>query len=172
MMFRHETDKVRFLNGDRDGTGTVFAKFPNPDERRSSFSRHRKSLGPDADISWALSPDAETQATCFFFRNYVLDEGSMARGFFDYLPAVYSQSRNNDILMDAVSAIGLAGLANYRRENHVMIRANLKYGRAVQNMSASLAKMERVKDDQTLIAVMLLGIYEVIPMKKILIETN
>lgn len=96
----------------------------------------------------------------------------MARGFFDYLPAVYSQSRNNDILMDAVSAIGLAGLANYRRENHVMIRANLKYGRAVQNMSASLAKMERVKDDQTLIAVMLLGIYEVIPMKKILIETN
>lgn len=158
-MFRHETSKVRLLNGNRDGVGTVFALSPGG--QPSALYDDTQSISPSANsILRPLSPDAEDQATCFFFKNYVLDEESLTRSYFDYLPALYGQARGNGILVDAVNAIGLAGLANSRRASEVMVKANLIYGRAVRKTSERL-KTSQAKEDQTLVAVMLLGMYEV-----------
>jgi hypothetical protein len=163
MMFRHETDKVRLLNGDRDGAGPVFPDSSNTKMWQPSSNGGTPRLNQVVDISWAFSPSAEEQAICFFFQNYIIDESSLARGYFDYLPAIYCKSEKNNVLQDAIVATGLAGLANFHRASNVMMRANFKYCRAVREISIALAELERAKEDQTLIAVMLLGAYEVKP---------
>lgn len=66
----------------------------------------------------------------------------------------------NPILTDAVLALGLAGLSNYRH-GRTMLDANMRYTRAVKTISASLANVDQAKDDQILIAVLLLGLFEV-----------
>jgi hypothetical protein len=54
-----------------------------------------------------------------------------------------------------------------------MVKANLKYAAAVRAVSSVLSEMEEAKADQTLIAVMLLSLYEVgtclLPFEPILI---
>jgi len=103
----------------------------------------------------------EEFATCFFFKNYVLDDHSFLRGTFHYFADVYRRETVSTSLKDAVVSIETAGLAHFYRDPSFMVSANRKYSSALSSVSILLRDSASAKEDQTLMAVILLGIYEV-----------
>ena len=114
------------------------------------------------DLGWA----AEDQATCFFFKNYVLGKDQFGRGNFHYLSEIYGSEEVGKALADSVASLGMVGLANFWGASNIMRNANMKYNSALRLVSERLRNVEEAKADQTMIAVMLLGLYEVFPPTK------
>jgi hypothetical protein len=102
----------------------------------------------------------EEFATCFFFMNYVLDD-QCSRGTFQHLTDIYRRETVSTSLADAVSSIGTAGLAHFYKDPSVMVNANKKYSSALSSVSILLRDSISAKEDQTPMAVVLLGLYEV-----------
>ena len=121
------------------------------------------------DIDWfaltpprALSVPIESQAMCYFFRNYVCEESRPSTGYFDYLPSIIGNNvAVGSALIDAVISLGMVGLSNAKHASEIMIPAKERYSLALQATNSSLRDEEHAKADQTLITVMLLGLYEV-----------
>lgn len=126
-----------------------------------------------SDIKWAipratppvfsrsLIPSAEDQATCFFFQNYVTQPDSLSQGTLEYLSDIYGTEEIGSALADAVSSLGMVGLANFWKAPNINLTARFKYSTAVKTLSAQLRHTEEAKADQTLVATILLGLYEV-----------
>ncbi|MCJ1393147.1 hypothetical protein MMC18_006019 [Xylographa bjoerkii] len=120
------------------------------------------------DIDWfavtpppALSIPIESQAMCYFFRNYVCEDSRFSKGFFDYLPSIFgSNGAVGSALTDAVVSLGMVGLSNTKNASEIMIHANERYNLALRATNSALRDEEDAKADQTLITVMLLGLYE------------
>ena len=109
------------------------------------------------DLGWA----AEDQATCFFFTNYVLEKDQFTRGTYQYLSDIYGSEEVGRALADSVASLGMVGLSNFWGASNIMRNANVKYNSALRLVSDRLRSVEEAKADQTIIAVMLLGLYEV-----------
>jgi energy-converting hydrogenase Eha subunit G len=109
-----------------------------------------------------LSTSAEEQATSFFFRNYVLEEQKYHNGHFQYLSDIYAREEIGESLADSVVCLGLVGLANFWKASNILISAKAKYNSALRLVSSKLRNIEEAKSDQTMAAVMLLGVYEVL----------
>lgn len=112
-------------------------------------------------IPQPLSPSIEEQATCFFVQNYIWEDFSSSRGYFHCLPTIYRALPETSAVTHAVVSIGLAGLANTMKSGKVLTKATRRYSLALSSVNAALQDVEKAKEDQTLIAVMLLGLYEV-----------
>ncbi|MCJ1377863.1 hypothetical protein MMC17_000959 [Xylographa soralifera] len=109
----------------------------------------------------ALSVPIESQAMCYFFQNYVCEASQPSKGYFDYLPSIFSS--NNAVgssLIDAVISLGMVGLSNTKHASEIMIPAKERYSLALQATNSALRNEENAKADQVLITVMLLGLYE------------
>jgi hypothetical protein len=119
-----------------------------------------------------LGTSAEDQATCFFFRNYVLDNPPLNNGSFQYLSDIYSSEEVRPALGDCVAALGMVGLSNFWKATNIMVKATLKYNSALRLISTQLRDPKQAKSDQTLVAVMLLGLYEVMSYFKPLIDNT
>ena len=121
------------------------------------------------DVDWfavtppcALSVPIESQAMCYFFQNYVSEGSQPSKGYFNYLSSIFSS--NNEVgssLVDAVVSLGMVGLSNTKHASQIMIPAKERYNLALQATNSALGHEEDAKADQTLITVMLLGLYEV-----------
>ena len=118
---------------------------------------------PDLQEELFFNPPWEDQAASFVFHNYVSEDNEFAssRGLFDYLPGLYRRSAPGGILADAVIALGLAGIANSSRDSALLSKATLKYSATAQAVSACLGELELAKEDDVLISVSLLGLFEV-----------
>jgi hypothetical protein len=103
----------------------------------------------------------EEFATCFFFMSYMLDDQLFSRGTFQHLTDIYRRETVSTSLADAVISIGTAGLAHFYKDPSVMVNANKKYSSALSSVSTLLRDSTSAKEDQTLMAVVLLGVYEV-----------
>ncbi|TAQ91109.1 hypothetical protein B7494_g534 [Chlorociboria aeruginascens] len=127
---------------------------------RNSSTPEDSSVQPTNDLNFLfdLSTSAEEQATSFFFRNYVLDD--KATKHFEYLLDVYSNEIIGNALSETIMALGMAGLSNFWRDPKIMVNAQCKYNSALRLISSRLRDIEEAKADQTLISVMLLGLYE------------
>jgi uncharacterized protein YsxB (DUF464 family) len=114
--------------------------------------------------SGLLAPPAvsslEDQATCFFFNNYVLMQGAI-QGYMEYLPILFVELPSSEALCAAISAVGIAGIANMRRSSEVMSLARSKYGSALRLTNAALTDRFQCKRDHTLMTVLILALYEV-----------
>lgn len=108
-----------------------------------------------------LGTSVEDQATAFFFRNYVLKEEKYHSGNFQYLTEVYGRQEVGECLSDSVVALGMVGLSNFWKASSIMSTATAKYNSALRLVSSRLRDVDEAKSDQTLITVMLLGLYEV-----------
>jgi hypothetical protein len=108
-----------------------------------------------------LGTSAEEQATCFFFRNYVLGDIKFINGDFQFLPEVYLNQEVGTALSQSVTSLGMAGLAHFWGASSIMSQAQAKYNAALRLVSSLLRNIEDAKSDQTLMAVILLGLYEV-----------
>ncbi|KAG4439020.1 hypothetical protein IFR05_005484 [Cadophora sp. M221] len=109
-------------------------------------------------ISFGLTTPPEEQATCFFFQNYVLQQDMFSRGNFQYLSDIYGCEEIGAALADSVASLGLVGLAHFWGASNILANATTKYNSALKTVSTQLRTIEGAKSDQTIIAIMLLGL--------------
>lgn len=112
-------------------------------------------------FSYELVTPGEDQATCFFFRNYVLGDYKYGNGDFQYLPEIYANEEVGTALSQSIVSLGMVGLAHFWGASHILSQGQARYNATLRLVSALLRNIEDAKADQTLIAVMLLGLYEV-----------
>lgn len=89
------------------------------------------------------------------------NESASSRGLFDYLPSLFRRSQAESILADAVMTLGMVGIANSNRDSALLNKAILKYGTTARAVSNRLGEIELAKQDDILISVLLLGLFEV-----------
>lgn len=157
-MFKDQTNK---LSGQSHSGPIKSPHFPRRSRKAFQQSTFVESQGLQPKLSFA--PSLEEQAASYVFHNYVSEDNEKApsKGFFDYLPALYRRSQPGSILADAVTALGLVGIANSTRDSALLNKAVLKYGATARAVSDRLGVIELAKQDDILISVLLLGLFEV-----------
>jgi hypothetical protein len=158
LMFKDQNNK---LYGQSHSSPIKSSHFPRRSRKASQQSTFVNSQGLQLELSFA--PSLEEQAASYVFYNYVSEDNEKAssRGSFDYLPAFYRRSQPGSILVDAVTALGLVGIANSTRDSALLNKAVLKYGATARAVSDRLGIVELAKQDDVLISVLLLGLFEV-----------
>jgi len=158
MMFKDQNSK---LSGKRKSSSATESRSPLTPRRSSQNFVFESSSDLQHELSF--TPGWEEQAVSFVFHNYVSEdnESASSRGLFDYLPALYRKSKPGSILADAVTALGMVCIANSSRNSSLLNKAILKYGATARAVSSSLGQIELAKQDDVLISVLLLGVFEV-----------
>lgn len=112
-----------------------------------------------------LSVPLEYEATCYFFHNFVCDDPSSrysTNAYAQMMPTLYRQDSSFGVLPKIVDAIGLASLSNVNNSPELMAAAGRKYAGVLRAINASIQDSTKATTDQTLIAVILLGLFEVL----------
>ena len=112
----------------------------------------------------SLSVPLEDEATCYFFHNFLSNEHSSvysSNAYSSVLPNLHRHDSSFGVLPKIVSAIGLASISNLKRSPKVMVAASQRYSGALRAINSSIQDSSSASTDQTLIAVMLLGVFEV-----------
>lgn len=108
-----------------------------------------------------LSQCVQDLAVNFFFTTYTYSDPPFFRDYRDWLSRCY-HDHVNDVLRAALEAVGLAGLSNVSAGAEVIARQSRKrYCRALICMKDALNDPVRTVADTTLMAVMLLILFEV-----------
>lgn len=108
-----------------------------------------------------LLPSLGERASCFFISNYVLESSNVSYGFMEYLPPLVGHQPGN-ILSTVIECLGLAAMSNLAwSEAPGTVVARQKYGEALSMVNKALQTPHLVAEDQTLLSVILLGLYEV-----------
>lgn len=119
----------------------------------------------------SLSCPLEDRATAFFVHQYVFGSGGGVEhpahrgGLHEYIPQLLEhrrQAKGANVLATITAAAGLAALANAGSSAPWRAEAYRWYGKAIHQLKENLADQQLVKADQTLAAVMLMGMFEVI----------
>ena len=112
----------------------------------------------------SLTVPIQDQAAHFFFYNFVsedLSSRSAMNAYSRVLPTLYRQDSSFGVVPRIIDAIGLAGISNIEHSPELMVAAGQKYATALRAINASIQDSSKASTDQTLIAVVLLGLFEV-----------
>lgn len=109
-----------------------------------------------------LSVPLEDGATYYFFHNFVSEEPTTWTACSHVLPTLYQQDSSFRALPKIIEAIGMAGISNMKQAPQLMVVAGQKYATVLRAITASIQDSKEASTDQTLIAVMLLGLFEVL----------
>ena len=115
----------------------------------------------------SLSVPLEEEATYYFFHNFVSEDPTTATAYSQVLPDLYRQNSPFSALSKIIDAIGFAGIANMKHAPKLMVAAGQKYAKVLRAITASIQDSKEASTDQTLMAVMLLGLFEVWHSRKI-----
>ena len=141
-----------------------------PNEDSSSFSGALSTTlsddtKPSAEqaVIPALSVPVEQRATCLFVSNFILmSKPGCNRGFLEYLIPLLSQDSRENHLQHAFNSCALALLHNRGSPGSKLGEMALsEYSRALSHTNAALRDPRAQKEDSTLAAVLLLGMFEV-----------
>jgi len=163
-MFRNQTEELTVKHGSRSEQKrskleALKSNFTSPIDMWMAASSHPHQTSLFSDLMYReLSTPVEEHATCFFFQNYIRDDFI---GYYSYAPSVYSTLTAGCALAEAITSLGMAGIAHSKKDTRLMINANIKYTSALHTINAALRDPYESKTDQTLVAVMLLGLFEV-----------
>ncbi|KAH8803513.1 hypothetical protein F5884DRAFT_805746 [Xylogone sp. PMI_703] len=129
-----------------------------------SSPQSQSSGEPDSPFESILPLPSESlqfRATCYFLKNYAWERPQSSGGFLNYVPILLNdQVSTGTALMDAVLAVGLAGISSTKSCNsRVSILARERYNRALAATNRAL-RTDEARTDQTIITVMLLGLFE------------
>ena len=100
--------------------------------------------------SYTLAPTIEERSIGYFFTTYVLG----VDGPWDHFL--------NDNTLASMKALGLAGFSNAAHAPKLMIEAREQYLRAIRLTNTALRSPADVKKDSTLLAVVILGMFETV----------
>lgn len=171
-MFRNETSKVvtkaqagTTLGNCKSGsllTPTALIRDGDVRNPATSFSAPSTQMVERATvIIRGLSVPPEDEATSYFFHNFVSENPASLTAYSHMLPTIYRQGSSYSALYKIIEAIGLAGISNVKQAPELMVAAGQKYARVLRAITASIQDPKEASTDQTLIAVMLLGLFEV-----------
>lgn len=107
----------------------------------------------------------EDGATSYFFHHFVPEAPSchyFTTAYSHVLPTLCRQGSSFGLLPKVIDAIGLAGISNIKHSPELMVAAGRKYASVLRAINASIQDSREASTDQTLIAVMLLGLFEVL----------
>jgi len=83
------------------------------------------------------------------------------RGFLEYLVPMYCYVPSDSPLALATHSVSMALLSKYPGNTHLRSGAFAKYGSALKSINAALQDPIQAKTDETLLCVLLFGLYEV-----------
>ncbi|CAD6572298.1 MAG: hypothetical protein ASARMPRED_005228 [Alectoria sarmentosa] len=109
-----------------------------------------------------LSVPLEEEAIYYFFHHFVSEDPTCLTAYSHVLPTLYRQNSSFSALPKIIGAIGLAGLSNMKHAPELMVAAGQNYARVLRAITASIQDSKEASTDQTLIAVILLGLFETI----------
>ena len=120
-------------------------------------------------VKEVVSP-VEDLAIGFFISNHVSQPTIVPRGQFEWITELLSQPDTHQVLINSVSAVSLAGLAVSTKNQALMAKAYTAYGSALKMVNDSLRAKDVATKDSTLVAVIMLGMYEAFVFDKRSIE--
>jgi hypothetical protein len=122
------------------------------------------SYRPQCSLARTPSLSVEDQATRFFFSKYGARQSSeQRRSLYEYLPELYNVDTENSSLRCIITAVGLAGLSHRRTSSEMLLAATASYNLALHQTNYALQHPMTASSDQTLISILLLGLYEASP---------
>lgn len=122
------------------------------------FSKYSDATCP---TPLSLPMSAETKAFRFFFCNYPSQPSKNFDSVYEDIPALYCLEPSDSPLLCIVTALGLAGLSHHTETSGMEVAAGAWYDKVLHKINSSLRDRELVKLDQTLLVVLLLGLYEI-----------
>jgi hypothetical protein len=118
------------------------------------------SVAPTS-ISYALYQPISEIAVQFFFANYTCDEPPLSAAYHAWLTQAYYENPPNHALREIIEAAGMAGISNIYYAPQVASKSKEQYGRALAATNRALNNSVESVTDTTLMAVILLGLFEV-----------
>jgi hypothetical protein len=112
-------------------------------------------------ISHYLSLPIEDQAIYFFYNNYIFVDMDIPYDLFACVPAICGQIHDTKALSSLIACIGTAGLSNLHKDHYLMRKSREIYCFTLRYTQNLLEDSSRIKEDQTLLMVLLLALYEV-----------
>jgi hypothetical protein len=105
------------------------------------------------------SVPGESFAYCFF-NEYVFNDTPVPTNIYDALPRLFHKASFDNPLRAVILALGMACYSNTWGVPGIMMYANLEYAKALNLVSSALRDPYEAKQDEILLIVMLLGLYE------------
>ena len=149
----------------RDSSKAVMIR--QRDDSSSISSSSYPSSGLDMScIPSSLPQCMENNAVCYFMNNYVLvsRHPDTRRGFMEHMPSFYTVARVESPLSLATTAIAMFSTRNVpagAARRAMVIKAVAKYVEALRLINVAIQDPQEAKSDELLMAVLLLGLYEV-----------
>jgi hypothetical protein len=111
-------------------------------------------------VSGALGrPPLESQGIRYFLANFVVSDADRCAGHMQNM--LSWETAKSKTLQAAMGAVGLAGLSNQRSDASLMAQARQQYATALSMTKAHLKDPSCCKEDRTISAVAILGLFEV-----------
>lgn len=169
VIFRNESDNViqKFKAKEAKKMAAMsLASVPSPSSQGSDCgsleSLELVMQMPAPMVSYGVAQPLEDQALLFFVANYVISCRGPVRGHLDYVADLYQTDYLPEALMSSMRAVGLAGYSHAVHAPSLMNQARHQYLRAIQLTNAALNSPTDVRKDATLMAIMILGIFETV----------
>jgi hypothetical protein len=155
LLFQNESNEVVRKAQKKYASAEGRQRIPSHQTKASRDSQENQitAYQPPVAVPQQLSQPLHDQAACFVHRNY------MEKWLWLYSAPM--KEERNQTLTSAITALGLAVLANIRMSPPLMMAAREEYIAALGNTNRSLRDPVDSKTNQTLLAVMFLGIFEV-----------
>ena len=123
-------------------------------------------------VPQAFRESPEQAALCYFFSTYVLlpCNPDATRGYMGCIQPLYTTAKLGSVMSVATSALALSMLGNHPGRQAERLLSHLAFGKALLLANQAIQDPVQVKTDETLMAVLLLGMYEVsgfIPIKSL-----
>lgn len=121
-----------------------------------------RAPAPTHTVPADIPPVAEDVAAGCFFNYYVLPNSTPTdpRKLYNSLPGLYAGSPASSALSSTIVALGIASMSSSMKHPSLMMKANAKYAEALKLINSALRDPTAAKLDNTLMVVILLGLYE------------
>lgn len=159
-MFTDQTEKVTRefqARQDRKNVSKSATETPAAGRNRplSKTVLPRRRVPSQTSPSYALSMSIESVAQTFFFNTYAIVGPTCPHAAQHSLqgPAV-------DLL--SITAVGMAGLANYKKDKGLMVLARAKYDSSLRLIKTALQNPAEASKEATIAAVFMMSMFEVL----------
>lgn len=119
----------------------------------------------DELIPRRLGLSVEDQGSSFFFYNFVIEDSPFPASYSAFMPTLYNNvtalGPGANPLPGIITAIGMAGISNLQGSAAAMVATRQKYTKVLHTLNSALQDPRTATDDSTLMAVILLGLFEV-----------
>lgn len=160
VLFRDESERIIGKAHRIEQSQQILANSARPPvgSGRGSGSEPLTSPVFPPSIPYPLSQPINELGANFFFAKYTFNE-PLFQEYHDWLTQSYSE--DGQVLQAAIKAVGMAGIANVSYAPHIASKSKEQYCKALAGMNQLLRDPVRAVADTTLMAVILLALFEV-----------